>query len=186
MLIIQRNQLDTWFQQNEPAFVEMILQKVRKLYPTYRQTDAMLRESIRAGIRRARANGLISDRHISEFVLIMFEIAPNFDQQKDIRCMLDDTNLSMEERWDRLFTPAFDKAWDEADEPSFYDANAWYDEPPPDLAQAEWPTEQEWAELVAIYKIQQTTPPGQPVRDPTLEEINQALIDIRKRIASAR
>lgn len=183
-MIIRRTVLDTWLQQNEPVFIDANLRKVRELHPTYRQTDNMLRESIRVGIRRARANGLSSDRHISEFVLIMFEIAPNFDQQRDIRGALDECSRAVDQRWESLFTPAFDGAWDEADQPSFYDADAWFDEPPPDLSDAEWPMEQEWGELVALYRIEQATPPGQPVRDPTPGEIASALAGIRQRTAA--
>ena len=179
-MIIRRTQIDTWFQHNEPAFVNTILQRVRELHPTYRQTDEMLRDSIRSGIQRARRNRLTSDRHISEFVLIMFETAPNFDQQKDIRRTLDDDTVPTEQRWERLFTPALDKAWAEADDPSFYDADAWFDQPPKDISEVKLPTEQEWSEIIAQLRIQQQTPQGQAVRDPTPEEIERARADIER------
>lgn len=176
---IRRESVLAWNQKNEPAFVEALAAKVRRRHPTYRQTEPMLRDSIRTGIRRAQRNGLKSDSLISEFVLIMFEIAPNFDQQNDIRAMLDNLGLPAEQRWERLFAPEFDPAWEEADDPGFYDENAWFDPPVKDLAQAQWPTEPEWAELVAVHRIQRNTPPGRPVRDPSLAELGSALNDIR-------
>jgi hypothetical protein len=181
MLTIRNEQKDKWCQRDEGAFVDAILKRVRERHPIYRQTDDMLRDSIRIGIKRARSNGLETDRQLSEFVLTMFEVAPNFDQQEDIRRALDDTNIPITQRWERLFTPEFDAAWAEADSPSFLDANAWFEEPPKELSEVELPTEPEWAELVASYRIQKQTLPGKPVRDPTEEEIQQALRDIRAR-----
>lgn len=181
---IRREPVLAWHQRNEPAFVEAILEKVRHRHPTYRQTDEMLRESITVGIRRAQGNGLKGDRLVSEFVLIMFEVAPNFDQQPDIRAMLDTRTLPAEERWERLFTPQFDPAWDEADDPGFYDENAWFDHPVKDLKAAEWPSETEWAELVALNRIKNKTSAGQPVREPTLGELGTALNDIRNNVAA--
>jgi len=152
MLTIRNEQKEKWFQNDEKTFIEVILKKVRKQHPLYRQTDEMMRESISAGIKRAKSNELETDRQISEFVLIMFEISPNFDQQKDIRRMLDDKSLPVQERWERLFTPEFDSAWDEADSPSFYDADAWFDTPPKKIEDLEWPTREEWSEVMEIFK----------------------------------
>ena len=176
---VNRECVLAWHQSNEPAFADSIAAKVRQRHPTYRQTDAMLRQSVGVGIRRARRNGFSSDHIISEFVLIMFEVAPNFDHQKDIRRMLDTYSIPAQPRWERLFTPEFDPAWDEADSPEFLDANAWFDHPTKEISEAPMPTETEWAEVVAAYRIQNTTLPGNPVRSATLAELASALQDIR-------
>lgn len=185
MLTLRPAQIHEFLQGDEPAFVDAILAQLRQSHPTWRQTDAMLRDSIRVGIKRARRNGLSSDRHISEFVLIMGEVAPNFDQQKDIRRMLDDANLPVEARWERLFTPEFDAAWEEADQPGFLDPNAWFDTPPPGLGEAELPTPQDWAEWLAIARIQAQTPPGSPVREPGPQEIEAARRELEARLPPA-
>ncbi|WP_143195261.1 hypothetical protein [Archangium sp. Cb G35] len=177
-----RAQLDEWLQRDPEQFVERVLERVREQHPTLRSTDDMLRDSIRAGVKRARVNGLRSDRQVSEFILIMFEVAPNFDQQKDIRQMLDDTSLPVEERWERLFTPAFDAAWDEADQPGFLDAGAWFETPPKDLSEVGLPSLEEWAEVVVLSRIAQQTPPGQPLRSPTLQELYEAAVEIEQRV----
>jgi hypothetical protein len=176
-----REQIDEWMQRDPRQFVERILRRVREQHPTLRSTDDMLRDSIRTGVKRARANGLRSDRHVSEFILIMFEIAPNFDQQKDIRRMLDDTQMPVENRWEQLFTSKFDAAWEEADQPGFLDAGAWFETPPKDIAEVGLPSLEEWAEVVALSRIAKQTPYSQPVRTPTAQEIHEAAIEIERR-----
>lgn len=152
MISLRYDQVHQYLQQDEAAFVEAILREVRKAHPTWRQTDAMLRDSIQVGIRRARGNGLRSDKHLAEFVLIMCEVAPNFDQQPDIRRMLDDSRFTIEQRWENLFDDAFDSAWAEADQPAFLDMNAWFDEPPKDLSELSLPDLTDWTELLEISK----------------------------------
>ena len=124
-------------------------------------------------------NGLVSDRQVSEFVLIMFEVAPNFDRQKDIRRALDDKSLSIEERWESLFTPKFDEAWAEADRPEFYDASAWFDHPVPDPSPAIFPSYREWAEIVACANIARRSPPGSTPSEPTPADLQSAAEQIR-------
>jgi hypothetical protein len=186
MFTVPNELIDKWYQRDPDTFVETLLKEVREAHPTYRQTDNMLRDSIRVGIERARSNGLETDAQLSDFVMIMFEIAPNFDQQKDIRRQLDDTSIPVAQRWERLFTSEFDAAWAEADAPSFLDVNAWYVKPPKDLSEIELPTEWDWAEWLAAYRVQEQTPPWEPVRDPSKEEILQALRDIRARLESSK
>lgn len=181
-----RQQIQEFMQRDPERFVNLLLERVRERHPTWRSTDDMLRESIRVGIKRARTNGLRSDRHVSEFVLCMFEVAPNFDQQRDIRRMLDDTRLPVEERWERLFTPEFDAAWEEADQPRFLDSNAWFETPPPSLSEVELPSLEEWGELVAHARLAQQTPPGQPVHEPTPEEVRAAIREIEERMRASR
>jgi len=177
-----REQIDEWMQCDPDQSVERILKRVREQHPILRSTDDMLRDSIRTGVKRARANGLRSDRQVSEFILIMFEVAPNFDQQKDIRRMLDDHRLPTEHRWEQLFTPKFDAAWEEADHPSFLDAGAWFETPPKDITEVGFPTLEEWADVVARARIQKQTPDSQFTRAPTAQEIHEAAMEIRLRM----
>ena len=174
MITIRDDQLGRWHQNDPERFVDSVLSRVRDRHPTWRQTDVMMRDSIRAGIRRARRNGLETDRQISEFVLIMFEVAPNFDRQTDIRRALDDGSRPVGERWERLFTPEFDRAWAEADRPEFLDAGAWFDEPVPDLSHAVLLSFQDWAEVLARISIARQTQPGDIPREPTYDELRKA------------
>jgi hypothetical protein len=113
-----------------PAVVDKILAAVRENHPTYRQPDEMLRESIRAGLKRARSHGLVDEQSLMEYVLVMFEIAPNFDQHPAIALVLADPRLPAEERWELVFDEEFDDAWYQAAQPEFYDSAFWRD---PDL-----------------------------------------------------
>lgn len=183
MLTIRRNQIDRWSEGDPARFVEQILAKVRSQHPTFRQSDDMLRSSIRAGIARARKNGLRADRDVSAFVLIMFEVAPNFDQQPDIRRALDDASRSIEARWERLFTSEFDAAWRACDRAEFYDPDAWGD--PPEPAEPTEPLSlEDWAEVIAALKVARETPDGATAREPTREEAESALRELCLRLAA--
>jgi len=173
-----RDQIDEWLQREPAQFVELILKRVREQHPTLRSTDEMLRDSIRTGVKRARDNGLRSDRQVSEFVMIMFAVAPNFDQQKDIRRTLDAPQLPVERRWESLFTPKFNAAWEEADQPGFLDAGAWFETPPKDLSEVSLPSVEEWAEFVALSRIAKQTPHGHVPRAPTAQELREATLEI--------
>jgi hypothetical protein len=160
---IRQNQFDRLLQQDPQVFEAKILQQVRQSHPTYRQTDAMLRDSIRAGLKRARAHSLTSDQQLMEYVLIMFQIAPNFDQQPKIAEALADMRQSPSDRWERIFEEDFDDAWHEADQPEFYDERFWTD--PDELATraaaapAPEPTMDDWAELVVgLMQAQEPSP----------------------------
>jgi hypothetical protein len=109
------------------AIIDEILAAVRENHPTYLQPDEVLRNAIRAGLKRARAHGLSDHRSLVEYVLVMFEIAPNFDQQPVLAQVLSDPRLPTEERWDMIFDEAYDDAWHQAAEPGFHDSAFWRD-----------------------------------------------------------
>ena len=82
------------------------------------------------GIKRARSHGLYTDVQLVTFVQIMFDVAPNFDQQRLLNEILKDESLTVDQRWDKLFEedPEIEKAWDEADSPDFIDSDEWFPE----------------------------------------------------------
>jgi hypothetical protein len=184
---IRQDQFERLLQQDPEAFETKILQQVREAHPTYRQTDAMLRDSIRAGLKRARLHGLHSDQQLMEYVLIMFQIAPNFDQHPQIAQALADLQRSPAERWERIFEEDFDDAWHEADQPEFYDERFWID--PDELAArahhapAQEPNADDWAELVVA--LQQAQGPG-PYPPTTPQDIAQAKAALQQALASNR
>ncbi|MCU7860445.1 MAG: hypothetical protein KZQ86_11590, partial [Candidatus Thiodiazotropha sp. (ex Lucinoma kastoroae)] len=77
-------------QQDLPAFIDTLVEDIRQRHPRQREDDEELKRMIRVGIGRARKKGLHTDDQLWEYVRIMFETSPNFDQEVRIRAMLDD------------------------------------------------------------------------------------------------
>jgi hypothetical protein len=124
---LQSLQISHLLQQESPVLVNRILAQVRENHPGHLQSDEALRRSIIAGLKRARVHGLHTDDLLTEYVLVMFEIAPNFDQHPVIAQVLDDARLPVEERWDRIFAEDLDPAWQETAQPGFCDQGFWRD-----------------------------------------------------------
>lgn len=175
---IPHDQFDRLLQQDAEAFIARIMEAVRDAHPTYRESDAMRRASVIAGIKRARAHGLSSDEDLMAYVLMMYSINPNFDQQPQIAAALADTTSSPHERWDRIFGEDFDDAWEEAATWEFRDGAYWLDpERPPAAPDDGAPlTESDWAELVvALKQAQQGEGPYPPASPDDLAQARQDL-----------
>ena len=82
-----------------------------------------LQYMIVAGIRRAKSHGLITEANITAWVQIMFQIAPNFDQQAAIRDALENCPNNHKDKLDYVFDHTSDDDWDKAED--IYDADAW-------------------------------------------------------------
>jgi len=129
VLVIRKEQYDSFLQTDKKRFVELILQHIIETMPdeirgipTYLVCDM-----IETAIKRARSHELNSDEQIMAYVSVMFEIAPNFDEEPTLQAILTDENLKPEKRWDKLFSDSdkINKAWEQAAQPNFYDKNAW-------------------------------------------------------------
>lgn len=176
VLRFEKHQYDTLLQRNEPNFVDNILASVKEIRPETRLPDDMLRHDIRTGIERARAHWLRSDAHVSEYVLIMFEIAPNFDQQSDIKRVLADTSMSPTERWERLFKPDMDPAWADADRADFYDERYWWPDGhdfADDAPKPEELTDEDWGAYAYSLAYMKQNPNAEVVPEPTREQLRQ-------------
>lgn len=126
MLIIRQEQIDTMVMGDEDEFVEFLVNHVKQEDPDLEEEyeDETLGEMVRGGIERAKSHGFTTSEDITAFVSLMFEIAPNFDEQSEIRAVLDDENTPPDQRFDKLWSPLVpEEAWDEAAEK--YDENAW-------------------------------------------------------------
>lgn len=160
-------------QQDLPAFIDTLMGDIRERHRQLADDDETLRRKIKVGIGRARKNGLHTDDQFWEYVRIMFETSPNFDQEPRIRTMLDDTSLPIDDRWEALFEERFDDAWEAADHPKFYNPTYWYEDEENDW-KLTLPTREEWAYLAAWMHNQKTDPNAKD-REPTEEEIKAAL-----------
>lgn len=125
-MIIRDDQFSQYLQQDEQAFVQLNMEQVREGMPHLvdHLPDDRLREMVVNALARARSHRFTSDEDLMAFVALMFEIAPNFDEQPAIKRSLADPTIPATERLDALFVPELDNAWEEA--ATNYDYRAWH------------------------------------------------------------
>ena len=126
MLVIREKQIQHFIAQDEPALVRVIRQIIREANPerVSGYSDQLLDSMIRIGIERAKSHELALAEDIAGFVAVMFEVAPNFDKQKDIEQILNETAVSPNERLRLIWDRVSDEAWKEAE--SIYDIKVWF------------------------------------------------------------
>lgn len=78
--------------------------------------DSEIMSRVQLGMERARAHGLDTYGAIVAFVTLMFLVAPNFDEQKNILKALEDASLKPDERMKQIFAKTNESDWDEASE----------------------------------------------------------------------
>ena len=129
MLKIDPSQQAVSRQSSPEEFIVLILQHlVREMPDKVRGIPAHLQYGqIEVALVRARSHGLATDSQLIEFVSVMHEIAPNFDEEPTLKAMLDNGPGTPAERWESLFadTPEHAVAWERAAHPFFYDYKAW-------------------------------------------------------------
>jgi hypothetical protein len=76
--------------------------------------DGELKRMVRLGFDRARSHGLTKAEDIAGFVAVMFEVAPRFDEQTEIRSLLDDPAFPPSMRFQLMFDRASENAWNDA------------------------------------------------------------------------
>jgi hypothetical protein len=87
--------------------------------------DETLLKMIRTGIARARSYGMTWESSLTAFVVIMFVIAPNFDEHPLMTHILKDGSIEPDERIDRLWEHTTDSNWEAAKRD--YNVAAWSD-----------------------------------------------------------
>jgi hypothetical protein len=114
---------------SDEEFEEFLIEHVKQEFPekAAERDEETLREMVRGGIQRAERHGLTLAEDVAAFISIMFEIAPNFDEQPQIKSVLDDKSFAPEDRIGRLWSPPVtEEAWTEAEKN--YNENAWFPE----------------------------------------------------------
>jgi hypothetical protein len=130
-LIIREEQFDAFLPKTDSEMIEFIIEHLQEETPELIDRIPLdgLQEMVGNGINRARSHKLSSLGNITAFVSIMFEIAPNFDEQPEIKQVLDDTNEPIDKNFDLLFEPRLDEAWEKATNGSPDNwAEAWFPE----------------------------------------------------------
>lgn len=126
MLVIRQEQMDALIKGSDQEWVDFLTEHVKGDNPTLkdRYTDDQIRQMVRSGIARSESHGITSAEEQSAFVSIMFKIAPNFDDQPEIKSVLDDDRFLPPQRIENLWSPAVpDETWDKAK--AAYDESAW-------------------------------------------------------------
>jgi hypothetical protein len=129
MLVIRQEQIDALIKGSDEEFVEFLVGHVRAEFPekAAERDDETLRAMVKGGIERAESHGFTTAEDITAFISIMFEIAPNFDEQTQIKAVLDDEKFPPEDRIERLWSPLVtDENWEEAEKN--HHENAWFPE----------------------------------------------------------
>lgn len=130
MLTISQYQYDHFLQSNPQRFILLIYKHIAETMPDEIRgiPERLVCKMISTAIKRARSHGLGTDGDITGFVCVMFEVAPNFDEEPVLRSMLE-SNRSPTDRWNSIFfdTAELNAAWERAGEIGFYDPNAWID-----------------------------------------------------------
>lgn len=126
MLIIRKDQIQSFIADSDEELNSEVAKAVRyavgdRVAP---YDDAELEKMVVIGIDRARANKLTAPEDIAAFVAIMFEVAPRFDEQQEVRAALDNNAFTMGERLARLFDMTTDAPWIDAERR--YDDSFWF------------------------------------------------------------
>lgn len=126
MLIIRKEQIQHFIAKDDAELAVVIATAIRETCTGRVEPydDATLTEMVKIGIGRARSHKLDAAEDIAAFVAVMFEVAPRFDEQPDIRALLADENFSPSIRFFNLFDRVQDAAWLEAEKR--YDDTFWF------------------------------------------------------------
>jgi hypothetical protein len=129
MINFSENQLSGILQRDPERFLDSIIHHIIASNPEEVRGIPLnlLRDMVSVGVARAKQYHLIDDGDVISFVSIMFEIAPNFDEEPTLNAILLDSAVAPSQRWQALFetTPALDDAWERAAHPSAYEPAAW-------------------------------------------------------------
>lgn len=126
MLVIREKQIQHFIAKDEPSLVRVIRQIIREVNSerVSGYSDQLLDSMIRIGVERAKSRELTLAEDIAAFVSVMFEVAPNFDMQKDIETIFNEHTFPPSERLNRLWDIVPDESWQEAE--ANYDIKIWF------------------------------------------------------------
>jgi len=126
MLVIRKQQIQEFIAGNKNELADVVRAAIRKSNEqrVKMYDDKELDSMLKIGIGRAKSHGLTGAEDIAAYVAVMFEIAPRFDEQPEIREVLEDANFPVDLRFEQLFTRVPDAAWIEASKK--YDDSFWF------------------------------------------------------------
>lgn len=135
MLTIRPEQMTAFQTVAEASFVERIADYIAEnfgdrfvILPTGMKTinelpPETLQRMIENGLKRARNYGMTWESSLTSFVVMMFLVAPNFDDHPLLKRPLLDAEIEPDKRIEQLWERTTDANWDAAKQD--YDAQAW-------------------------------------------------------------
>lgn len=75
--------------------------------------EDIIHEMIGNGLRAARHLGLSRSADLAGFVLIMFEVGPEFYRHPRVRAVLENPDISAERKLDEMFAQTDERVWEE-------------------------------------------------------------------------
>lgn len=126
MIIIREDQIQHFIAADEDQLVQRICEVIRTLGEdrVAGYDDAKLERMVRIGIERAKSHELSKAENIAAFVAVMFEIAPKFDEQTEIKAILSETQFPPDERFYQIFERVSEEGWLEAE--TLYEDTFWF------------------------------------------------------------
>jgi hypothetical protein len=126
MLEIGEEQLESMAQGDNAVFISFIIEHLRSEHYDYVSDfpNWGLREMVEVGLKKARQHGFKSTEDLVAFVVLMFTMAPNFDEQSDLAAVLADETIPEDKRMDALTVDSLNTSWEEAE--NAYDESAWF------------------------------------------------------------
>jgi hypothetical protein len=126
MLVIRNEQIQHFIAQNDDDLVRLIRQIMRECCPgrVESYSDKVLDGMILLGLEKAKKYNFAKAETIAAYVTVMFEIAPNFDEQPSIKQVMEDNNFVVDDRFFQLWQRVDDKVWVEAEKG--YDPKMWF------------------------------------------------------------
>ncbi len=126
MLIIREEQIQHFIAVDEEQLVKVISRAIREANAerVAGYDDKKLAKMVKTGIKRAKSHDLEKAQTIAAFVAVMFEIAPKFDEQEEIKTVLGDALFPPDERFYQLFERVSDDGWREAE--TLYEDTFWF------------------------------------------------------------
>ena len=126
MFVIRDEQIQSFIAKNDDELVDVIKLALGETNPArISGIDAgVLGQMIKVGIDRARSHELSRAEDVAAFVAVMFEIAPNFDEQPQINDLLNHPNMTPTFRFYQIFEGVPDTVWEEAERN--YNTEAWF------------------------------------------------------------
>jgi len=130
MLTIRAEQIQHFIAKDDSELVKLIVEIIRTANPerVADYADETLRSMIQIGVERARTHDFDRAEDIAAFVGVMFEISPTFDENEEIKTILDNADFPVEERFEQLWEVTPDKTWKELEDK--YDAKVWFPDKP--------------------------------------------------------
>ena len=128
MLIVRQEQIRHFIAKDDSEVIKRIGQAIRasdsKNLGIF--DNKKLEAMVEIGIERAKSHGLELAEDLAAFVALMFEVAPNFDEEEEIKAALEDTNLVPSDRLAQLWERTSDEAWEGAEKS--FQAEVWFSE----------------------------------------------------------